>query len=213
MAQRTIHLAMAKLISQEIKIKNRKRFEFGHILPDAVSNRENRDKSHYIKKGRYVVYDFQQFAKEYADKLLEDDLYLGYYMHLVEDVFFRKLFYAHNKKQDIGKNPEKVKVLHNDYHLLNSYIVDKFQLEDKIEIPSLFEKEEINHIADFSKIEEYLFQLHKDFNDCKNGQTVYFTENMLDEYMDKYLVKCVEEIKAVRYGASSLNVEDYSWRG
>ena len=46
MAQRTIHLAMAKLISEKIKIGNMKRFELGHTLPDTVSDHENRDKSH-----------------------------------------------------------------------------------------------------------------------------------------------------------------------
>lgn len=211
MAQRTIHLAMAKLISQKIKIKNMKRFEFGHILPDAVSDRENRDKSHYIEKGRFVTYDFERFGREYRSKILEDDLYLGYYMHLIEDVFYRKVLYTYHDMGDIGKFPERVKILHNDYYLLNEYIINKFQLKNDIEIPSEFEKEQINNIADFSGIKDYITELDNDFHDAANGKTVYFTESMLDEYMENYLNPCIEEIKALRNGETYLGVRDYKW--
>lgn len=211
MAQRTIHLAMAKLISEKINIENQERFEFGHLLPDAVSDRENRDKSHYIKLGAYVVYDFEQFGKEYREKILQDDLYLGYYMHLIEDVFYRRVLYTYSNMGDIGKYPERVRVLHKDYHLLNKYIIDKFQLKNGIQIPDEFEKESINNIADFGRIKDYMLELDNDFNDSVCGKTVYFTETMLDEYMEKYLDDCVEEIKAIWNGESHLRVSDYKW--
>lgn len=83
-----------------------KGFALGQVLPDAVCDRENRDKSHYIvslDNGKSVAYDFEQFASTYNERIINDELYLGYYMHLVEDAFYRKLLYRDYGLRDVGR--------------------------------------------------------------------------------------------------------------
>lgn len=214
MAQYTLHLAMAKLIAEKVNIKNENRFALGQVLPDAVCDRENRDKSHYIvslDNGKSVAYDFEQFASTYNERIINDELYLGYYMHLVEDAFYRKLLYRDYGLRDVGRYPEKVAVLHNDYHLINRYLVGKYRLKNELIIPGDFEREEIYRIAGFGDLEIYMKERQQDFHESIAGTTVYFTEDMADEYIEKYLSPCVEEIRAVRSGKKVLKTKDYKW--
>lgn len=214
MAQYTLHLVLAKLLVQKANIKNENRFALGHILPDAVLDRENRDKSHYIislDNGKSKAYDFQQFGVTYKEKILNDELYLGYYMHLVEDALYRKLLYRDYGLRDVGRCPEKVAVLHNDYHLINRYVVEKHRLKNELIIPGNFDKEEIHGIADFGSLESYLQEREQDFHEKLVGTTVYFTEKMADEYIEKYLGQCVEEMKAIGNSEEFLKTKDYKW--
>ena len=84
MAQRTIHYLFGEIFSQQFEIKDKTRFLLGNVLPDAYANGSDRDKTHYIvKTDTQVYFDFSKFRDEYADLICSDDLYLGYYMHLV----------------------------------------------------------------------------------------------------------------------------------
>ena len=129
-------------------------------------------------------------------------------MHLVEDAFYRVFLYT--GRINMSRTPEEVKVLHNDYHILNSYIVKKYQLQNKLTYPVSLETEPIGSIAPFH-IDTFLKELANDFTEQTKGSTVYLTESMLDEFVETYLPLAIEEVKSIKNGFSTLRTSDYSW--
>ena len=92
MASRILHLIVAKEIIKQIKIKDENRFKFGMILPDAYNGDIDKASSHMkivICDGRKKTYDLTQFKREFAKEIYENDLYLGYYLHLLQDMIYR----------------------------------------------------------------------------------------------------------------------------
>ena len=57
--------------------------------------------------------------------------------------------------------------------------------------------------------------LHKDYdllNIIKNkGTTILLTENMVDEFVEKYVPLAIEELQAVKKGMTYLKASDYAW--
>ena len=129
MAQRLIHYLLGEIFSEEIELKNKKRFLLGSIMPDAYMNLKDRDKTHFANRTEETTYfDFNLFREKFDRQINEDSLYLGYYMHLVEDVFYRQ--FIHRDEFRITKSQKEISMLHNDYHILNSYIVSKFNCQN-----------------------------------------------------------------------------------
>ena len=53
----------------------------------------------------------------------KDDLYLGYYLHLIQDMLYRRVMYGeHGWNSSVPGNVEK---LHRDYEILNEYVSDE----------------------------------------------------------------------------------------
>lgn len=208
MAQRTIHYLFGEIIASHVSLSDKQRFLLGSILPDAIEPRD-RDASHFkVRTGTHTYFDFEAFRNAYFDLMLRDDLYLGYYIHLVEDAFYRVFLYT--DRAVIPRTPEEVRVLHNDYHILNSYIVKKYQLQNKLTYPVSLEAEPIGSIAPFH-IDTFLKELANDFTDQTKGSTVYLTESMLDEFVETYLPLAIDEVKSIKNGFSTLSTSDYSW--
>lgn len=73
---------------KEIELKSKERFLLGSIIPDAYMDLKDRDKTHFANRTEETTYfDFNLFREKFDRQINEDSLYLGYYMHLVEDVF------------------------------------------------------------------------------------------------------------------------------
>ena len=118
------------------------------------------------ESGKYV--NFHSFLEKYHDKIQEDDLYLGYYIHLVEDAFYRNLF--HNKYRKSPRSMEDVKRLHVDYHILNSYVVTKYEIKNELEEVENLQSEVFHEIADF-RVEEFLPLAIKEIKSIKKGKS------------------------------------------
>ena len=208
-AQRTIHYLFAEIISQQVDLKNKNRFLLGSVLPDAYCDVKDRDVTHFMVReehGKYV--DFQAFLERYYDQIQKDDLYLGYYIHLVEDAFYRNLF--HNKYRKTPHSMEEVKRLHTDYHILNAYIVKKYGLQNELDTTDDLPEEIFHEIADF-RVKEFLAEMAEDFREDIAGETYYITEKMVDEFVEDYLSLALQEIESVKEGKSCLKVEDFVW--
>ena len=134
MASRILHLAAAKLILDEHPAADEKRFRLGSILPDAGE----RVSAHFrvrIDGGTKTMMALGGFRARFADKM-DDPLYLGYYLHLVQDIVFRKVFYLdHGWKVD---SPQKVERLYDDYRILNTWAIEKFALREDLTAPEDF---------------------------------------------------------------------------
>ena len=103
MASRILHLAAAKLILDEHPVADEKRFRLGSILPDAGE----RVSAHFrvrIDGGTKTMMALSGFRARFADKM-DDPLYLGYYLHLVQDIVFRKVFYLDHYQCEYTDRP------------------------------------------------------------------------------------------------------------
>ena len=208
MAQRTIHYLFGEMISKEIKLSDKKRFLLGSILPDAIEP-ACRNASHFkIKTASHKYFDFESFRNQYFPLMRHDDLYLGYYMHLVEDAFYRAFFYS--DRFTMPRTREEVPILHNDYHILNSYIIKKYGIQNILGSSFSLESEPLCHIAPF-KIDTFLGELSYDFTEQTKGATVFLTEYMLDEYVKTYIPLAIKEVNNIKNGSESLNAKDYAW--
>lgn len=214
MAQRIIHLLFGEMLVKRAKVNNCNRFLLGSILPDAYVNPEARGRTHFIRQTedeQYVYFDFKEFQDQYGDLMRTDDFYLGYYMHLVQDALYRKFLYKDYDFREIVKCHSNVAILHNDYLLLNSYIIKKYGIKNTVKLIAAFEKEPINDVATFS-INGFLESLKSEFEECAKGKTQLLTESMLDEFVEKYSTLCVIEIEKVKKKQDYLCPLDYKWK-
>lgn len=212
MAQRTIHMLFDTLLSDKIELFDQNRFLIGSILPDAYIEPTNRKLSHFIKyisEENCLYFDFQYFFERFQNQIMEDDLYLGYYAHLVEDAFYRYFLYYEKRFMEKIKSYE-LDILHNDYHILNSYIVSKYVLPSSLEVPQSFESEGLNGITEFD-VPKIISDYRNDVVESSNEKTVLLTEDMLEEFVSKYIDISADELRSIRNGCSKLNVLDYKW--
>ena len=211
MAQRTIHYLFGQLIARELALKDRNRFLLGSVLPDAYADRGERDKTHFVRRdGAWRFFDFWAFKERYLPLMRRDDLYLGYYMHLVEDNFYRQFVFVGHGISRAVESPEGVKRLHNDYHLLNAHIVKRYGLSYDLRLPADFAKEPIHDIAGFAA-EAFLREMREDFVENPAGSTYYVSEAMLDEFTATYVPVAIEELRHVLHGETYLDPRDYMW--
>ena len=213
MAQRTIHY----LIGEELiglGIRDVDRFRIGNLLPDAIEDLVFRNLTHYqadeIINGESKRFsNFERFRCEFAPLVETDGLYLGYYMHLVEDACYR-MFWKKAGLQERKITREMVEILHNDYHLLNAYIVQSRGLRDELVFPAEFEKEPVNRIYPFL-LKDFLAEMRSDFTEDPKGKTRYMTEAMLEEYLAGAMDCCREALQRILLGKEPLDPRSLTW--
>ena len=209
MAQRTIHYLFGEIFAGQIELKDKHRFLLGSVMPDAFADGCDRDRTHYkIRTEEKSYFDFNMFREQYSELIQKDDLYLGYYMHLVEDAFYRQFIYGGEYRMPCSL--EEVAVLHKDYHILNSYIVGKWHIQNVLEKPIDLEQEPISKIATF-RVNAFIEEMAHDFTEQTPGETYFMKECMLDEFVEKYVPLGLEELKSIRNGKYILQAIDYAW--
>lgn len=209
MAQRTIHMLFAKLVADKLEISDLDRFYLGSILPDAYVEATDRKVAHFIKympEDNCLFFDFQDFATKYQKEIIEDNLYLGYYAHLVEDAFYR--YYEKDMLSKIKSY--KLDILHQDYRILNSYIDKHYDLPKQIKVPDRFNAESLNDITAFN-VDKLTKDYSNDLQECVNEKTKLLTEEMIEEFISKYIDVLTSELLSIQKSYSTLNALDYKW--
>ncbi len=212
MAQRTIHVLFGTLLLDKIEINDKNRFLVGSILPDAYVDLKYRNAAHFIKymsDENCWYFDFKDFSEKFLNNIKNDDLYLGYYAHLVEDACYRYFLYYEKGLLEKIKS-YNLDILHKDYHILNSYIAGKYSLPSRLELPKAFVDELLNEITEFD-IKRIVDDYGKDITELYSEKTELLTENMLDEFVFKYIDVLADELNSIRCGGSKLEVMDYRW--
>lgn len=212
MAQRTIHYVYGELLLRECPVRDRKRFLLGSILPDAYCAHEERKLAHFTNRSTpgTMYFDFDAFRRRFGERMAADDLYLGYYMHLVEDNFYRVFFRERVGVSIDAQKPEQVARLHRDYTLLNAYIVKRYGVQNEVERPPDFEEEPINEIAHFD-LDRFLREFAGDFTRQAEGETRFLTESLLDEFLERHLPQGLRELRTVQAGGRGLVARDMAW--
>ena len=183
MASRIIHLAITYQITEKIKVKDINRLKLGSILPDAYAENRATHDSHLkisLSDIGKVTYDLTKYLALFRDKMQVDDLYLGYYLHLIQDMVYRDFVYhEHHWNPMIPGNVEK---LHNDYRIINTYVIKQYHLQNDIVMPDDMEKESIFDLYPFG-IYHLLEELNADFAKEVTGDIFFFTEEMANLFI------------------------------
>lgn len=213
MAQRTIHYLIGEALLDD-GVRDPARFRVGNLLPDAIEGLRWRNLTHY-QIGRFDDgttrrwSDFERFRREFAELVENDDLYLGYYMHLVEDSCYRMLWREYGL-WDRVKTEADVEILHRDYHLLNACIVRRWGIRDALVMPADFGREPINRIYPF-RLAEFLDEAHADFTEDARGEMQIISEAFVERYVRDYLALCRDALRRLREGREPLDPQSMVW--
>lgn len=212
MASRVIHLAIANILSGKYEFKDINRLKIGATLPDAAAVGKNTEGSHLkfqICGLTKKTYDLTRFRREFGQKMREDDLYLGYYLHLVQDILFRYFMYEMHHWD--SRVPGNVDRLHNDYALINTYVVQKYHLRNDIEIPVDFAAEPIHNLYPFG-FKDFYEEMQRDYEPYQEGSLFFFTEKKADEFIDMAVEFCIKELDALKQGQPGLDEYKWGWK-
>ena len=214
MASRVIHLAVAGELLKRLDINDREMFLFGHVLPDMIMGEYElrlklKKQTHFytlLDNGR-KTYDFYRFYDEYKDRLGEG-LYLGYYVHLIEDNIFRQyLYYRVGLLMRRGQR-ELLDELYSDYHLLNPVLRERYDIKLPT-VPKGIEREDIYRRFDF-KMAEWLEDMKGDLTEQPKGEFKHFTLALINEFINECAEVIEKEYKAIQRGGHYLSRYDYS---
>ena len=141
---------------------------------------------------------------------LMDDLYLGYYLHLVEDVLHRRFMYT-----DHGFDPRVpgyVERLHRDYAVTNAHVIEAYGLREDMVKPVDLTGQRILELGGFD-IPGLIRALHGYFQPVPETEAFIFTEQMADELIRESASLCEAELAALRGGGVPLSALDWVWGG
>ena len=157
---------------------------------------------------RTYTYDFDRFREKFQNLLKTDDLYLGYYLHLIQDICYRHFVYdRYHWNPTVPGNVEK---LHRDYAITNHYVVVKYHLKNDIVIPDDFDMEPINELCSFDT--KWLTEsLDTYFRTVTDGDIFFFTKEMTDEFIFEAVELCNKELQALKTGIGMLNGFENGW--
>lgn len=209
MASSIVHLAITNELIRTHEFKNIGRLKLGAVLPDAGEKNQGHLKIKIPETNkRTYTYDFEGFRDKFLKLLKTDDLYLGYYLHLIQDICYRHFVYdRYHWNPTVPGNVEK---LHRDYAITNHYVVVKYHLKNDIVIPDDFDMEPINELCSFDT--KWLTEsLDTYFRTVTDGDIFFFTKEMTDEFILEAVELCNKELQALKTGIGMLNGFENGW--
>lgn len=206
MASSIIHLAITNELANKIKVKDIKRLRMGSMLPDNVGPKGHLKIS--ICGNHKKTYNLEYFREEFRELIKEDDLYLGYYLHMIQDILYRKyVFTDYNWNTLIPGNVER---LHRDYEICNSYVIEKYGLTKEMIESFSIDGQAIRRLADFN-IEEFAVKVRDYFNPVDSDDIYFFTKEMADEFISKAVEMCINEVKNLQSGEELTDSYEWAW--
>ncbi len=214
MASRVMHIAVASQLEKILPIKDKNRFFIGHILPDAVLSANKHDvNTHFteiFENGKRKHFDYYEFFDRYKNEILSDELYLGYYFHLIEDCIFRVVLYYDTGLLSRRGDPDFLCRLYRDYHIINGWSVERYGLECDLYEPKNYRSQKINEIYSF-EVEDFIKDMQSDFNEKINQEPECFKIKNAENFIEKCVEVCASEYAAIKKGSHSIGAYDYSW--
>ena len=211
MASGIVHMAIAKKLAEKVSFSDMNRLMLGEVIPDFSTAGNIKGDSHLkikVMDGRKSTYDFDRFRGLFGERMLTDDLYLGYYLHLVQDILYRHYVYdRHGWNPSIPGNVEK---LHNDYRIVNWYVISKYGLKNNIAIPENFDSEELNKICSFDT-QGMTEDMKRFFQPMEEEPIFFFTKEMTDEFIAEAAEFCEKELERLRKGEPGIDMTQYAW--
>ena len=190
MASSIIHYAITCELIKRRQFNNPDRLKLGSILVDAGYNGNSHMKIS-VAGGHKKTYDLDGYKSTYGGLMKSDDLYLGYYLHLIQDIIYRHFVY--DKYHWNPLIPGNVEKLHRDYAIGNFYVTQKYNLKNEVTIPVDFDKEPINQICSFD-FDGLVQNMNSYFVPIEDDDIFFFTKEMTDEYIAETVEYCLEEL-------------------
>lgn len=152
MASRIIHLVISQIICEYFDLDTG-RFNLGNLLPDLHANtKEAKATSHFrilrepyedSNTNKYQYFDYNHFLDKYKDKI-NDDVYLGYYCHLITDeLWIQNIYIKYMRDENRKKWVNEQENYYHDFSKLNEIIIRKYNLKINIDF-EIIEMKEIN---------------------------------------------------------------------
>lgn len=206
MASSMIHLAITACMAEKAAFKDLSRLRLGTILPDGAVSGNSHLKISICSNTRFT-YDLEFFREYYEERMKQDDLYLGYYLHLVQDTFFRRFIYGeHHFNSSVPGNIEK---LHHDYAVTNCHIARTYHLTPGLVQVVDLSGEPICALAEFD-VPELVQEVEAQFSPVQDDRTFFFTPEMAEELVTRSTAFCLEELHALPAGGG-LDSRAWSW--
>lgn len=190
MASSIIHYAITCELIKRRQFDNPDRLKLGSILVDAGYNGNSHMKIS-VAGGHKNTYDLDGYRITYGELMKQDDLYLGYYLHLIQDIIYRHFVY--DKYHWNPLIPGNVERLHRDYAIGNFYVVQKYNLKNEVTIPADFDKEPINQVCSFD-LEGLVQNMNSYFAPIEEDDIFFFTKEMAVEYIAEAVKYCIQEL-------------------
>lgn len=207
MASRIMHYAITQRLRH--RWKDPASLTFGALLPDAVPLARRSRASHFVAdRGDRRTYDVGEFRRLFGVRLEEEGLYLGYYLHLIQDSAYRHFLYC---QYDLRfRTPAQQERLYRDYSILNRYLIEKDGLAPLTACPEGAEDAEICQLFGLEP-ELLLAALRGDFTQEPEGEPEVFTREMAGEYMEYAQKLCETELDALEQGRPLLDPWALAW--
>lgn len=194
MASRIIHLAISEKVAEHFDL-DLMRFNLGNLVPDLHENtKEAKAISHFrIEResyenstdSSYQYCDYEKFLQKYKNKI-DDDLYLGYYSHLIADeLWVQRIYIKYMRDENRRKREDQQNNYYHDFSRLNQIIRDRYNLKMNV----IFEEVEILEI-DSRRISKLKEGLDYDFNTTYDGLNL-----LLFDYED--IINYIEETSSI----------------
>lgn len=208
MASSMIHLAIASELTRQHSFHDIDRLRLGSILPDASGEKVDSHLKILIRGNTRKTLDLNRFRQLFGHLLLEDDLYLGYYLHLIQDILFRHFIYGdYHWDPNI---PGNVARLHRDYQISNCYVASKYGLGKDMPVPGNIYEEPLCGLADFH-IQDLVDFLAECFEPVGFSDAFFFTTEMADEFIGRAVPFCLEELERLEHGQPGLDAEQLGY--
>ena len=187
-----IHLEIAKRLNKKFNYTQNKLEEFylGNILPNInncfivkdISTKLEHKYTHY--QDEIEIPSYKNFEKIYKNKIYEEPIIFGYYIHLYTDYTWNNYFYTNfndNEKLRGLSHEEKRTLKQDDFKVYNNLFIDnkpKFlNKENLVEKSKKIDRISINK-EDIEKVEKFLDEQIKTENTFK-----ILTKEILDKMM------------------------------
>ncbi|WP_051209308.1 tyrosine-protein phosphatase [Butyrivibrio sp. WCD3002] len=207
MASSIMHLAVTYELIKRFDFSDTDRLKFGAILPNAGQGKAGH-LNKFIWGRNKKSYDFEFFRSRFGELMKTDDLYLGYYLHLVQDICYRHFVYDKYKWNPMI--PGNVERLHKDYSIINYYVAEKYNIKNDIATPAGFENEEINSVCTYD-VDWLVKSMAGYFEKVEDEDIFFFTREMADEFIAEAVDICAKELDALRNGGKLIESYDNAW--
>lgn len=213
LASKVLHYLIAEEIIKKIQIKDDNRFLIGSLAPDMSSHDdESYNTSHYwdyIHEKQLKGINWSKFETHYYEQMRIDDLYLGYYCHLITDA----IWFCLMADRYVSKIPKSERNLYykkgyNDYRKLNSILRDRYNLAYRIIEIRDIGIEEVKEQKLSSLLRELRMELSGEERFDISDLEIYPFESIL-EFIDASIKTCINEISAFNGKGSHIKPERY----
>ena len=207
MASSIIHLAITEGVAKELICKDIYRLRLGAILPDGTVHGNGHLKIRICNETR-STYDLEGFRERFGERMKEDALYLGYYLHLVQDIFYRYYVYSEHHWDPLP--PGNIEKLYRDYGITNGFVAEKYGLNPEMIRQIDLTGEPLLSVAEYD-VKELVERVKGHFVPVEDTGSFFFTREMAEEYIERAIVFCKEELRRLSEGKPGLSSTEWSW--